>query len=106
MGQNVSRVRTSRLLGDSLMHLDRTPRSSHARRWITAVPNVAGYPPAISGFPLVNRDVFANVLHGWAARFGIQADRIITPFERPLTQDTNLIYCERELQAKLIEESP
>src|SRR5215510_2694903 len=44
----------------------------HVRRWIAAVPDVTGYPPGIAGFPLVNRDVLATVLHRRASYFGMQ----------------------------------
>ena len=59
---------------------------------VAAIPNVASHPPAIAGLPLVDRNVFSRILHGWASRFGIEADRVCAPLERPLSQNPHLIH--------------
>ena len=38
-----------------------------SRWWIAAIPNVASHLPALAGFPLVDRDIFARVLYGRAS---------------------------------------
>ena len=63
-------------------------------RWIVAIPNVASHPPVIAGFPLVERDIFSRILHGWVSRFGMKADCVCAPLERPLAQNPHLIHKE------------
>src|SRR5512133_576770 len=98
-------ARRRQALHDPLFGLRLNCRSLERRpkRWIAAVPDVTGNPPSISGGPLVNRDVLADVAHLRASCFGIQADLITTPFEGPVAQDVNLIDCESKLQMELIE---
>src|SRR5438874_125231 len=77
----------------------------HLWRRCAGVPDVAGHPPSIPGFSLVDRDVLADLLHRWAASHWSQADGIIAAFERPFPQHANLFHGEGELHAKLTEQA-
>jgi hypothetical protein len=71
-----------------------------ARRWIVAVPNVAGHAPSITA-PLVHRYVFSNVLYLRASRFRFKPYGVIASLKRPFSRDADLIYGERKVHAKL-----